>query len=623
MLYNSNILFFVFNFNILIAGITNMINKRLIELMGNAKKFVFFHVFFQLINLSLNIVAIFLISEFLQKALEKNMEKNILNSEIIKVFSGVMIVIVLRFISNIFIAKMSYYASGKVKQTLREKIYSKLLKLGISYREKFSTSEIVQISMEGVDQLEIYFGKYLPQFFYSVISPVILFAVLSTISLKASVILILCVPLIPISIIVIVKIAKKILKKYWGSYSDLGDVFLENLQGLTTLKIYQADEIKNKEMNKKAEDFRIATMNVLKMQLNSITAMDIIAYGGAALGIIISIKEYVGGNINLAGAFSIIMLSAEFFIPLRLLGSFFHIAMNGISASEKMFEILDMKEDNKRINKIDFKNEDIIIENLNFGYDKRKTILKNINMTIKEKSFISIVGQSGSGKSTLAGLISLRNENYSGSIKIGNIELSTIDKDDLMKKIAVVDHNGYLFEGNVYENLKMAGENITEEEMNEALKRVGLYDFLYSKNKSKNMTKNKSKDKSENGLLTKITEKASNLSGGQRQRLAMARAILFDCDIYIFDEATSNVDVESEESIMNIIKEIAKTKTVILISHRLYNCKFADRIYFLKEGIIKEEGSHNELIKLNGEYAKIYNEQINLEMITKGEIENA
>ena len=623
MLYNSNILLFVFNFNILIAGITNMINKRPIELMGNAKKFVFFHVFFQLINLSLNIVAIFLISEFLQKALEKNMEKNILNSEIIKVFSGVMIVIVLRFISNIFIAKMSYYASGKVKQTLREKIYSKLLKLGISYREKFSTSEIVQISMEGVDQLEIYFGKYLPQFFYSVISPVILFAVLSTISLKASVILILCVPLIPISIIVIVKIAKKILKKYWGSYSDLGDVFLENLQGLTTLKIYQADEIKNKEMNKKAEDFRIATMNVLKMQLNSITAMDIIAYGGAALGIIISIKEYVGGNINLAGAFSIIMLSAEFFIPLRLLGSFFHIAMNGISASEKMFEILDMKEDNKRINKIDFKNENIIIENLNFGYDKRKTILKNINMTIKEKSFISIVGQSGSGKSTLAGLISLRNENYSGSIKIGNIELSTIDKDDLMKKIAVVDHNGYLFEGNVYENLKMAGENITGEEMNEALKRAGLYDFLYSKNKSQNMTKNKSKDKSENGLLTKIIEKASNLSGGQRQRLAMARAILFNCDIYIFDEATSNVDVESEESIMNIIKEIAKTKTVILISHRLYNCKFADRIYFLKDGIIKEEGSHDELIKLNGEYAKIYNEQINLEMITKGEIENA
>lgn len=586
-----------------------MINKRLIELMGEAKKFVGFHVFFQLINLSLNIIAIFLIAEFLQNALEKN----ILSYDIIKVFSGVMIVIILRFVSNIVIAKMSYYASGKVKQTLREKIYSKLLKLGISYREKFSTSEIVQISMEGVDQLEVYFGRYLPQFFYSIISPVILFAILSTISLKASVILILCVPLIPISIIVIVKIAKKILKKYWGSYSDLGEVFLENLQGLTTLKIYRADERKNKEMNKQAENFRIATMNVLKMQLNSITAMDIIAYGGAALGIIISVKEYINGNINFSGTFAIIMLSAEFFIPLRLLGSLFHIAMNGISASEKMFEILDIKEDNKRINKIDDKNENIIIENLNFSYDKNKTVLKNINMTIKEKSFISIVGQSGCGKSTLACLISLRNENYTGSIKIGDMEISTIDKNDLMKKVAVVDHNCYLFEGNVYENLKMAGENITEDEMNKALKRVGLYDFLYFAD---------TKD-CENGLKTKITEKASNLSGGQRQRLAMARAILFDCDIYIFDEATSNVDVESEENIMNIIKEIAKTKTVILISHRLYNCKFADRIYFLKDGIIKEEGTHNELMTLNEEYAKIYNEQINLESITKGVTENA
>lgn len=580
-----------------------MINKRLIALMGNAKKFIGFHVFFQLINLALNITAIFLLADFLQKIYEKNIS----NADIIKVSFGIIIVIILRFISNILIAKMSYYASGKVKQTLREKIYSKLLNLGISYREKFSTSEVVQISMEGVDQLEVYFGRYLPQFFYSVISPIILFAVLSTISVKASLILILCVPLIPISIILIVKIAKKILKKYWGSYSNLGELFLENLQGLTTLKIYQADEIKNKEMNIQAENFRIATMNVLKMQLNSITVMDIIAYGGAALGIIISVKEFINGNINFAGAFSIIMLSAEFFIPLRLLGSFFHIAMNGIAASEKMFEILDLKEDDKRINKIDSKNENIIISNLNFGYNEDKTILKNINMTIKEKSFISIVGQSGSGKSTLAGLISLRNENYSGSIKIGEIELSSIDKNDLNKKIVVVDHNGYLFEGNVYENLQMAGENITEERMNEVLKRVGLYDFLQS----------------ENGLQTKITEKASNLSGGQKQRLAIARAILYDGDIYIFDEATSNVDVDSEENIINIIKEISKTKTVILISHILYNCRFSDIIYFLKDGTIKEEGSHEELIKLNGEYANIYNEQIKLESITKGATENA
>ncbi|WP_241210648.1 ABC transporter ATP-binding protein/permease [Brachyspira hampsonii] len=434
-------------------------------------------------------------------------------------------------------------------------------------------------------------------------APIVLFAMLSTISIKSAVILLICVPLIPISIIAIVKIAKRILKKYWGSYSDLGEIFLEDVQGLTTLKIYKADEKKNEEMNIEAEKFRIATMNLLFMQLNSTTIMDIIAYGGAALGVIISVLEYMKGNINLAGTFTIIMLSAEFFIPLRLLGSFFHIAMNGISASDKMFEILDMKDDDKRVNKINKNNEEITFKDVSFAYNEDKTILKNINMTIKEKSFVSIVGGSGSGKSTIAGIISLRNENYKGSIKIGDIEISTIDKNDLYKRIVVVDHNSYLFEGTVYDNLKMAGDNITENHMNEVLKKVELYDFLQS----------------EDGLNTKIMEKASNLSGGQKQRLALARAILLKGDIYIFDEATSNVDVESEESIMKVIRDIAKEKTVILISHRLYNSMLSDKIYFLKDGVIKEEGTHNELMNINGEYAKVFNEQTNLESITKGE----
>ena len=576
-----------------------MINKRLISLMGNAKKYIAWHVVIQLVNLALNITAVFFMADIIQKAFQGT----ILKEDIIRLCIAIFVIIVLRFRFNILMAKMSYHASGRVKQTLRDKIYSKLLTLGSRYKEKFSTSEIVQISMEGVDQLEIYFGRYLPQFFYSMIAPIVLFAVLSTISVKSAVILLICVPLIPISIIAIVQIAKRILKKYWGSYSDLGEIFLEDVQGLTTLKIYKADEKKNNEMNAEAEKFRIATMNLLFMQLNSTTIMDIIAYGGAALGVIISVLEYMKGNINLAGTFTIIMLSAEFFIPLRLLGSFFHIAMNGISASEKMFEILDMKEDEKRVNNINKDNEEITFKDVSFAYNEDKTILKNINMTIKEKSFVSIVGVSGSGKSTIAGLISLKNENYKGSIKIGDIELDTINKDDLYKKIVVVDHNSYLFEGTVYDNLKMAGSHITENKMNEALKKVELYDFLQS----------------EDGLNTKIMEKAANLSGGQKQRLALARAILFNGDIYIFDEATSNVDVESEESIMQIIKDIAKEKTVILISHRLYNCILSDHIYFLKDGIIMEEGTHNQLININGEYAKIFNEQINLESITKGE----
>ncbi|MCZ9890171.1 ABC transporter ATP-binding protein/permease [Brachyspira hyodysenteriae] len=576
-----------------------MINKRLISLMGNAKKYIAWHVIIQLVNLVLNITAVIFMADIIQKA----SQGNIVKEDILKVSIAIFVIVILRFRFNILMADMSYHASGRVKQTLREKMYSKLLTLGSRYKEKLSTSEIVQISMEGVDQLETYFGRYLPQFFYSMIAPIVLFCVLSTISVKSAVILLICVPLIPISIIAIVQIAKRILKKYWGSYSDLGEIFLEDVQGLTTLKIYKADEKKNEEMNIEAEKFRVATMNLLFMQLNSTTIMDIIAYGGAALGVIISVLEYMKGNINLAGTFTIIMLSAEFFIPLRLLGSFFHIAMNGISASDKMFEILDMEEDDKRVNNINRANEEITFKDVSFAYNKEKTILKNINMTIKEKSFVSIVGVSGSGKSTIAGLISLKNENYKGSIKIGDIELDTIDKDDLYKKIVVVDHNSYLFEGTVYDNLKMAGNTITENKMNEALKKVELYDFLQT----------------ENGLNTVIMEKAANLSGGQRQRLALARAILFNADIYIFDEATSNVDVESEESIMQVIRDIAKEKTVILISHRLYNCIPSDHIYFLKDGIIMEEGTHDKLMNLNGEYAKIYNEQSNLESITKGE----
>ena len=576
-----------------------MINKRLIDLMGEAKKYIAWHLIIQIANLALNIAAIFFMADIIQKAYQKTITKE----DIITLCIAFLVIIVLRFRFNILLSQMSYYASGRVKQTLREKIYAKLLTLGSRYKEKFSTSEIIQISMEGVDQLETYFGRYLPQFFYSMIAPIVLFAVLSTVSIKSAVILLVCVPLIPLSIVAIVKIAKKILKKYWGSYSDLGEIFLEDVQGLTTLKIYKADEKKNEEMNIEAEKFRVATMNLLFMQLNSTTIMDIIAYGGAALGVIVSILEYMKGNINLAGAFTIIMLSAEFFIPLRLLGSFFHIAMNGISASDKMFEILDMDEDKNRVNKINKDNEEIIFSNVSFAYNEDKTILKNINLNIKEKSFVSIVGGSGSGKSTIAGLISLKNENYKGSIKVGDIELSTIDKDDLYKKIAVVDHNSYLFEGTVYDNLKMAGSTITERKMNEALKKVELYDFLQT----------------EDGFNTKIMEKASNLSGGQRQRLALARAILFNADIYIFDEATSNVDVESEESIMEVIRDIAKEKTVILISHRLYNCIPSDKIYFLKDGVVAEEGTHNELMSINGEYARIFNEQTNLESITKGE----
>lgn len=580
-----------------------MINKRLISLINNAKKFITFHVFFQWVGLMANIFAIFLISYLIDFSLTKN----VMQDDMILVVSLVFAVIAVRFFCSIFASRMSYLASGRVKQILREKIYRKLLTLGASYKEKFSTSEIIQVSTEGVEQLEIYFGRYLPQFFYSLIAPVTLFVILSFVSFKAAIILLICVPLIPLSIIAVEKVAKKVLKKYWGSYTALGNSFLENLQGLTTLKIYKADERKNIEMMKQAESFRVATMNVLTMQLNSITIMDLIAFVGAALGVIISVSEFLKGNITLAESFAIIMLSAEFFIPLRLLGSFFHIAMNGIAASEKIFNILDMKDDKEKTVGLDSKDTEMFFNNVSFSYDGKKETLKDINMSIKENSFVSIVGKSGSGKSTIARLLTLSNKGYSGSIKIGNKELSEINEDNLMNHITLVDHNSYLFKGTVEDNLKMADENLSEDKMNGALKAVDLYDFF----------------KGEDGLNTSIMEKASNLSGGQRQRLAIARAMLHNGDIYIFDEATSNVDVESEESIMKVIRNISKTKTVVLISHRLFNVKNSDVIYFIKDGIIEEIGNHRTLIEKNGEYAKLYNEQINLENITRGVTLNA
>ena len=293
-----------------------MINKRLIGLVNDSKKYIKYIVIFNWISLIANIISIFFIANLLEKVFNKNFSTN--NIMITAVV--VLIAIIIRIICNIFASKMSYYSSVNVKRVLREKIYNKLTKLGPSYTEKVSTSEVVQVSVEGIEQLDIYFSKYLPQLFYSLLAPLTLFIILSFVNFKSALVLLICVPLIPVSIIAVQKFAKKLLNKYWGIYTNLGDSFLENLQGLTTLKIYKADEKKSEKMDEEAETFRKVTMRVLTMQLNSISIMDLVAFGGAALGIIISISEFKRGNINFAGTFAIIMLSSEFFIPLRLLG---------------------------------------------------------------------------------------------------------------------------------------------------------------------------------------------------------------------------------------------------------------------------------------------------------------
>ena len=571
-----------------------MIKTRLIRLLSHSKKYIIYTVFWQWISLLAQITAVFTIAKLLDAVLKNTLTFGILKSTFLLLLG----VIVIRYNCERMSARSSYLASVDVKRILREKIYDKMLRLGTSYNEYVSSSEVVQVSTEGVEQLETYFGKYLPQFFYSLLAPITLFIILSQVNLKASIILLICVPLIPMSIVAVQKFAKKLLSNYWSVYTGLGDSFLENLQGLTTLKIYQADKMKAEEMDQESEKFRKITMKVLTMQLNSISVMDIVAYGGAAVGMIIALLEYLHGHITMQGTLCIILLASEFFLPLRLLGSFFHIAMNGMAASDKIFKILDIPEMSLGKEILPDHNLNILLKDVHFSYEDDREILKGIDMTLPGGSFISLVGESGCGKSTIAGILAGKNRGYKDNITIGGIALKDVNEEDLMKRVVLIRHNSYLFKGTVEENLRMADLHATKEEMETALEKVNLLGFLNS----------------QDGIKTKLLEKGSNLSGGQHQRLAIARALLKkDASVYILDEATSNIDIESEELIMNVIHELAKTKTVLLISHRLANVIKSDHIYFLLNGEIKENGTHIELMKQNGAYKHLYETQTAVE----------
>lgn len=575
-----------------------MIKKRLIYLLKDSKKYIVYDILFKLLGLFSQIIMVFTITRVIQKA----MYLNLTNTDILMFFIIFCLVLFIRVFSDKMSTRCSYLASCDVKIILRKKIYEKLLKLGTSYRQKVSTAEVVQITTEGVEQLEVYFGKYLPQFFYSMIAPVVLFIVLSSISFKVSVILLIFVPLIPLSIVMVAKIAKKLLSKYWNTYTGLGDSFLENLQGLTTLKIYRADEDRSIKMDKEATKFRKVTMKVLIMQLNSISVMDIVAFGGASIGMILSVIEVINKNITFSNALMIILLASDFFIPVRLLGSFFHISMNAMAACDKIFYLLDLEEMKNGKKVCDEKNMQIEFSNVSFSYDEKRDILKNINLTFNKNKITSLVGKSGSGKSTIANIISGKIKNFKGDIFISKIKLLDIDEKNLLKNITIVSHNSYIFKGTVRENLLMADENLTDFQMNKALKQVNLFDFLQR----------------ENGLDTKILEKGSNFSGGQLQRLAIARAILKNSSVYIFDEATSNIDSESEQMIMKVIFELAKEKTIILISHKLSNVIYSDNIYFIEDGKIVASGKHKELLEKNKDYKKLYDLQYELENYKKG-----
>ena len=568
-----------------------MIDRRLISLVKESRKYIAANVFVQWLALCANIIFMYAAASTFA-FLEKGYYGGYAALFALMCATGAT---AMRFLCARLSSRFSFLSSCTVKKVLRRKIYEKLLRLGSSYSEKAGTSEIVQTAVEGVDQLEVYFGSYLPQFFYAMLAPLTLFAVLMTVDWRAALALLACVPMIPVSIIIVQKWAKKLLSKYWDSYTGMGDTFLENLQGMTTLKIYQADEARNELMNKDAEDFRRATMRVLVMQLNSISIMDLVAWGGAGLGMIIAIHHLHHG-LPLAHCLLIILLSADFFLPMRRLGSFFHVAMNGMAAADKIFAFLETEEPQDGTVE-EAEGASLSTSGLSFSYDGTREVLHDVTMKAEEGSLTAVVGESGSGKSTLASLFASEHENFSGSVRIGSTDVRNLKAETKRKMITYTGSHAWMFAGTVRDNLLTAKRDASEEEMTDALRQTGLYDFLASQQL----------------LETEILEGGSNLSGGQRQRLAIARAILHDAEICIFDEAASSIDIESEARIMEVITKMAETKTVLLITHRLANTVHADRIFVLDRGQIAESGTYGELMEKNGLFRKMCDAQLALE----------
>lgn len=578
-----------------------MFDKRLMAMCPESKKYIVGNIICQWIELLMNAVMIFIIANAVGKLYEGEMTAKDMGVMLL-ILGGVLLV---RFFMTKLTTKTSYFASKTVKRIMREQIYKKILRLGNTYREHATTAELVQESVEGVEQLESYFGQYVPQFFYAFIAPITLFVLFGLAgSFKVAGVLLICVPLIPGAIMMVQKIAKKLLSGYWDQYAKLGSTFLENLQGMTTLKTYKADVYKNSQMNEESENFRRITMKVLTMQLNSIIIMDFFAYGGAALGIALAGGAFIEGNLTLQSTVFMILLSADFFLPMRKLGSYFHVAMNGMAASDRIFKFLNVDEPVKKDKKLPDKNLNIIFKDVNFSYDGENKVLTDVSIDIPENTFTGIVGESGSGKSTIASLIMGKHTLQDGVISIAGLNVSDISEDSLCSKVNYVGIGSTFFKGTVRQNLLLAKAGASDEELWNVLKECNIDGFF----------------REDKGLDSLLTENAGNLSGGQKQRLALARAILHDAKIYIFDEATSNIDVESEEMILEEIRELAKTKTVIMITHRLMNVIDADRIYCIKDGRITGKGTHSILIEEDETYKELWNTQKELEEFAKGGI---
>ncbi|MFI3206899.1 MAG: ABC transporter ATP-binding protein/permease [Clostridia bacterium] len=576
-----------------------MLNKNLLALLGKDKKKLFVITFFNVLSLILNV----LITATICLMLYLSYIQNFRISSYALYISLCLVCLGLRVFLISKIGKIKSDLGSNVKLSFRKQITDKIYSLGLQNNKK-TDSTLTQLVIEGIEQLSLYFTMFLPQFFFGMIAPVILFIICLFIKWQTALVLIICLPLIPISIIFVSRFAKKIFQKYWDKYISMGDGFLDSVNGMKELKIFDADKAKQTEIAEKSEEFRKITMKVLVMQLSSLTIIDMVAFAGAAIAISVTLSDAQSDASSVFQALFLILICAEFFLPMRALGSAFHIAMNGTTAGNTLVEFLEKKEkvsgDKKidNINKIEFKN-------LDFSYNKNKLILNNINIEFK-KGLNSIVGQSGSGKSTITSLLISTNSPNKGEILINNSNLKEFSLKSYYKKLAIVAMGTHIFNTSIRDNFKLANENVTDEEIFIALKKVNMYDFVLKVG----------------GLDYIILEDSQNISGGQKQRLAFAVNTIMQKDLYIFDEPTSNIDSESEEIIMQNINALSQNNIVILISHRLKNVVASDKIFMLKDAIICESGTHKELMTLQGEYSKLYLEQDKLENSYK-EVSNA